>query len=69
MQQSEAEAIYRKTEADAYALRSLRAMEAELGKVAVSVRKGIEVLAEQTARAMNGRKHAEEEETAAGVLR
>ena len=69
LQQSEAEAISRKTEADAYALRSLRAMEAELGKVAVSVRKGIEVLAEQTARAMNGRKHAEEEETAAGMLR
>ena len=69
LQQSEAEAISRKTEADAYALRSLRAMEAELGKVAVSVRKGIEVLAEQTARAMNGRKPVEEEETAAGMLR
>jgi len=69
LQQSEAEAISRKTEADAYALRSLRSMEAELGKVAVSVRKGIEVLAEQTARAMNGRKHVEEEETAAGILR
>ena len=69
LQQSEAEAISRKTEADAYALRSLRTMEAELGKLAVSVRKGIEVLAEQTARAMSGRKHAEEEETAAGILR
>ena len=69
LQQSEAEAISRKTEADAYALRSLRTMEAELGKLAVSVRKGIEVLAEQTARAMNGRKYAEEEETAAGMLR
>jgi hypothetical protein len=44
-------------------------MEAELGKVAVSVRKGIEVLAEQTARAKNGRKPVEEEETAAGMLR
>ena len=69
LQQSEAEAISRKTEADAYALRSLRTMEAELGKLAVSVRKGIEVLAEQTARAMNGRHYAEEEETAAGMLR
>ena len=69
LQQSEAEAISRKTEADAYALRSLRTMEAELGKLAVSVRKGIEVLAEQTARAMNGRYYAEEEETAAGMLR
>ena len=69
LQQSEAEAISRKTEADAYALRSLRTMEAELGKLAVSVRKGIEVLAEQTARAMNGRNYAEEEETAAGMLR
>jgi len=69
LQQSEAEAISRKTEADAYALRSLRTMEAELGKLAVSVRKGIEVLAEQTARAVNGRSYAEEEETAAGMLR
>ena len=69
LQQSEAEAISRKTEADAYALRSLRTMEAELGKLAVSVRKGIEVLAEQTARPMNGRNYAEEEETAAGMLR
>ena len=69
LQQSEAEAISRKTEADAYALRSLRTMEAELGKLAVSVRKGIEVLAEQTARPMNGRNYAEEEATAAGMLR
>ena len=69
LQQSEAEAISRKTEADAYALRSLRTMEAELGKLAVSVRKGIEVLAEQTARSMNGRNYTEEEETAAGMLR
>ena len=69
LQQSEAEAISRKTEADAYALRSLRTMEAELGKLAVSVRKGIEVLAAQTARAMHGRNYAEEEESAAGMLR
>ena len=67
LQQSEAEALSRKTEADAYALRSLRAMEVELGKLAGSVRKGIEVLAESTASNMNGRRYAEEE--AAGMLR
>ena len=69
LQQSEAEALSRKTEADAYALRSLRAMEVELGKIAGSVRKGIEVLAEQTASNMNGRRYAEEEAAAAGMLR
>jgi len=69
LQQSEAEALSRKTEADAYALRSLRAMETELGKLAGSVRKGIEVLAEQTSAAMNGRRYTEEEEAAAGLLR
>ncbi len=69
LQQSEAEALSRKTDADAYALRSLRAMEVELGKLAGSVRKGIEVLAEQTASNMNGRRYAEEEEEAAGMLR
>ena len=69
LQQSEAEALSRKTDADAYALRSLRAMEVELGKLAGSVRKGIEVLAEQTASHMNGRRYAEEEEAAAGILR
>ena len=69
LQQSEAEALSRKTEADAYALRSLRAMEVELGKLSGSVRKGIEVLAEQTASNMSGRRHAEEEEAAAGMLR
>ncbi len=67
LQQSDAEALSRKTEADAYALRSLRAMEVELGKLAGSVRKGIEVLAESTASNMNGRRYAEEE--AAGMLR
>jgi hypothetical protein len=69
LQQSEAEALSRKTEADAYALRSLRAMEVELGKLAGSVRKGIEVLAESTAMNMNGRRYAEEKEAAAGILR
>ena len=69
LQQSEAEALSRKTEADAYALRSLRAMEVELGKIAGSVRKGIEVLAEQTASNMSGRRYAEEEQETAGMLR
>ena len=64
LQQSEAEALSRKTEADAYALRSLRAMEVELGKLTGSVRKGIEVLAEQASSHMNTRRYAQEEEAA-----
>ncbi len=68
LQQSEAEALSRKTEADAYALRSLRAMEVELGKLTGSVRKGIEVLAEQASSHMNTRRYAQEEEAAAGML-
>ena len=69
LQQSEAEALSRRTEADAYALRSLRAMESELGKLAVSVRKGIEVLAEQTAKGMDNHKYTEKEEAIVGMLR
>ena len=69
LQQSEAEALSRRPEADAYALRSLRSMEVELGKLAVSVRKGIEVLAEQTAKGMDNHKYTEEEEAVAGMLR
>ena len=69
LQQSEAEALSRRTEADAYALRSLRAMETELGKLAISVRKGIEVLAEQTAKGMDGHKYTEKDEAVAGMLR
>ncbi|HIN38024.1 MAG TPA: hypothetical protein EYM77_10310 [Dehalococcoidia bacterium] len=68
LQQSEAEALSRKTQADAYALRSLRAMEVELGKLTGSVRKGIEVLAEQASSHMNTRRYAQEEEAAAGML-
>ena len=68
LQQSEAEALSRKTEADAYALRSLRAMEVELGKLTGSVRKGIEVLAEQASSHMTTRRYAQEEEAAAGML-
>ena len=69
LQQSEAEALSRRTEADAYALRSLRAMESELGKLAISVRKGIEVLAEQTAKGMDNHKYTEKEEAIVGMLR
>ena len=69
LEQSEAEAISRKTEADAYALRSLRTMEIELGKLAGSVRKGIEVLAEQASSNLNTRRYQEEEASAAGMLR
>ncbi|KAA1299587.1 MAG: hypothetical protein EGP11_00795 [SAR202 cluster bacterium] len=69
LEQSEAEAISRKTEADAYALRSLRTMEIELGKLAGSVRKGIEVLAEQASSNLNTRRYQEEEEAAGMLLR
>ena len=69
LQQAEAEALSRRTEADAYALRSLRAMETELGKLAISVRKGIEVLAEQTAKGMDNHKYTEKEEAVVGMLR
>ena len=69
LQQSEAEALSRKTEADAYALRSLRTMEIELSKLAGSVRKGIEVLAEQASSSLNTRRYEEEEEAAAGMFR
>ena len=44
---SESEALTRRTEADAYALRSLRALERELAVLSGSVRKGIDVLASQ----------------------
>jgi vacuolar-type H+-ATPase subunit H len=45
LQQAESEASSRRTEADAYALRSLRAMERELNALSASVRKGIDLLA------------------------
>ncbi|HAA95272.1 MAG TPA: hypothetical protein DHW65_02930 [Dehalococcoidia bacterium] len=68
LQQSEAEAQSRRTEADAYALRSLRAMEAELEKLSGSVRRGIEVLAVQASQNLNTRYYEEEEEAHAGML-
>lgn len=69
LQQSEAEAQSRKTEADAYALRSLRNMEIELGKLTGSVRKGIEVLAQQASSNLHARQYEEDEEVAARLLR
>ncbi len=45
LQQSEAESQSRRTEADAYALRSLRSFEGELANISGAVRKGIELLA------------------------
>ena len=69
LQQSEAEALSRKTEADAYALRSLRTMESELVKLVGSVRKGIEVLAVQASSNLNSRHYEEQEQTHAEMLR
>ena len=45
VQMAEAEAQNRRTEADAYALRSLRALEMEVNNISGSVRKGIDMLA------------------------
>ena len=45
---AEAEAESRRTEADAYALRSLRALEREVNSISGSVRKGIDMLAGST---------------------
>lgn len=44
LQQSEAESQSRRTDADAYALRSLRTLEAELSSISGSVRKGIDLM-------------------------
>lgn len=46
--QSEAESSSRRSDADAYALRSLRTLEQEINSIAGSVRKGIDLLAGQT---------------------
>ena len=53
LQQSENESRSRRTEADAYALRSLRGLERQLHEISGSVRKGIELLTQETA-AVNG---------------
>ena len=55
LRQSEAQARNRRSEADAYALQSLRALERELNALTGSVRKGIDVLAtDQATAAMDG---------------
>ena len=69
LQQSEAEAHSRRTEADTYALRSLRAMENELDKLRGSVRKGIEVLAVQASGNLNRNYYQDEEAVHAEMIR
>ena len=69
LQQSEAEALSRRTEADAYALRSLRSMELELDKLVGWVRKGTQVLAIQASSNMDLRRYNGEETDAAELLR
>ncbi|PKB73254.1 MAG: hypothetical protein BZY75_02875 [SAR202 cluster bacterium Io17-Chloro-G7] len=56
---SEDEARNKRTDADAYALRSLRNLEKELSSLSGSVRKGIEVLAGQAVAGLNGRYSAD----------
>ncbi len=48
LQMAEAEAESRRTEADAYALRTLRSLEREINGIGGSVRKGIDMLAGST---------------------
>ena len=45
LEQAEAQSLVRHTEADTYALRSLRGLERELSSISGSVRKGIDMLA------------------------
>ena len=65
--QCEREAKARMTEADAYALRSLRTLEKQLNSISASVRKGIDQLVQETAvsstayRSDNGFHHEEED--------
>ena len=66
LQLSEAESLSRRTDADAYALRSLRAMENELGTIAASVRKGIEILAGQASANLNSQ-YFDKEYSSAGA--
>lgn len=48
LNQSEQESLSRRSDADAYALRSLRSLEQEINSIAGSVRRGIDILAGQT---------------------
>ena len=54
LMRSEDEARNKRTDADAYALRSLRNLEKELSALTGSVRKGIDVLAGQAVAGLNG---------------
>ena len=60
LDQSEAEAKTRRTEADAYALRSLRSLERELANLTGSVRKGIEVIAREAVADINNGRYADD---------
>ena len=68
LQQTESESASRRTDADAYALRSLRGLESELAAIVGSVRKGIEVLAGQAATNLNAQ-YFEEDESRAEMIR
>ena len=68
LQQSQAESVSRRTDADAYALRSLRSLESELATIVGSVRKGIEVLAGQASANLNAQ-YFQEEESRAEMIR
>ena len=57
--QSESQARSRRSEADAYALQSLRTLERELSALTGSVRKGIDLLADQATASMDGVKTLE----------
>jgi len=52
--QSEASARTQLAESDAYSLRSLRALERQLNNITASVRKGIDMLAQDTVLSVNG---------------
>ena len=54
IKQTETDAKSRLVDADAYALRSLRALERQLNNITESVRKGIAMLAEETVVGANG---------------
>ena len=55
LKQSENESESQRTAADTYALRSLRSLERQLNEISGSVRKGIDMLARETAMSGNGR--------------
>ena len=55
LKQSETDARSKQADADAYALRSLRALEKQLNNISESVRKGINLLAQETMVHSNGR--------------